>query len=61
MRNDIHAPGAAPTRPLRAEPRLLAQPDAQGRIRGVRPRPVESSGRHSARLSRPRRSRSSCG
>jgi hypothetical protein len=30
MRNDIHAPGAAPTRPLRADPRLLARPDAQG-------------------------------
>lgn len=61
MRNDIPAPGAAPTRPLRAAPRLLARPDAQGCIRSVRPRPVESSGRHPARLSQPRRSRSSSG
>jgi hypothetical protein len=35
MQTDIPAPGGAPTRPLRADPRHPAKLDAQGHIRGV--------------------------
>ena len=35
MQTDIPAPGAAPIRPLRAEPRHPAKLDAEGHIRGV--------------------------